>query len=178
MRVCGFHKRHGKVIFIKIFCLMFLAGCGGGGGSSPGNTNTTPPASSDTTPPAPVTGLSAVADVLGNAINISWNNPVDIDFSGVIIVRSLITNPTSISDGSTVFTGVNNSYSDSGLVNGKTYFYSIFSFDDVPNYSTASSISASPIRLISRWNISIWDTTNSVFELPSPSGVWGEAVFQ
>ncbi|MBW7998404.1 MAG: hypothetical protein FVQ81_17895 [Candidatus Glassbacteria bacterium] len=96
----------------------------------------------DTTPPAAITGLG-LAPGDGQVI-MTWTNPADSDFAGVMIRRSTVSNPTGPTDGDEVYDGFTINYGDSGLANGTLYYYSIFTKDWIPNYSTAVSGNVTP----------------------------------
>lgn len=95
----------------------------------------------DQVPPANVSFFTATA---GNKlIQLSWSNPSS-DFSGVTVVRKLGSAPTSITDGSVVYTGTGTSVNQSGLTNGTAYYYAAYSFDAAGNYSPGASANATP----------------------------------
>ena len=74
-------KRRG-LPFPVILMLAFLpAACGGSGGSA------------DTTPPSDVTSFAATTET--GRIVLSWNNPADSDFAGVMIRRDTAGFPAS-----------------------------------------------------------------------------------
>ncbi|MGE5297177.1 MAG: DUF4082 domain-containing protein, partial [Solirubrobacterales bacterium] len=96
----------------------------------------------DVTAPGVVTDLTAVA---GNGqISLTWTNPGDSDFAGVKVVRKQGSSPTSVTDGTVVYTGTAEQYTNTGLTNGTTYYYAVFSYDEVPNYSSGVTASATP----------------------------------
>ena len=117
--------------------------------------------------PAPVSGLPdivAPANLInfiaigGNGqVNLSWTNPPDEDFTGVKIVRQTGDYPTRNS-GISVYSGAGTSYSDSGLINGTTYYYKAFAYDEVPNYSlgvgtfATPTIPVSPPQFLLKWD--------------------------
>ena len=91
----------------------------------------------DTTPPGPVTGLTATPTA--TSVALSWTNPTDSDFAGVMIRRKPgTTAPASPTDGSLVTTTstATTSYIDGGLNAAATYTYALFTFDQVDNYDT------------------------------------------
>lgn len=108
-----------------------------------------------TNPPDPVTNLVAVG---GNqCVKLTWDDPEDnISDSGVwastVIVRKTGSYPSSVSDGTIVTTSYLKDqykitpYTDSGLVNGITYYYRAFtcSVDDIYNESDIVQASAKP----------------------------------
>lgn len=97
----------------------------------------------DTVPPANPTNLTAVP---GNKqVSLTWTNPTDADFQGVVLVRSMTGFPTSPTDGLTVYTGKATSYKDNNVSNGILYYYTLFAYDEVPNYSSGVVASATPV---------------------------------
>ena len=96
----------------------------------------------DNLPPANVTNLIATAKYL--SIDLAWTNPGDIDFAGTKILRKTASYPTNPTDGTVVYTGTNQTHTDSGLVEKVNYYYTAFSFDEVPNYPSGSNTTAQP----------------------------------
>jgi hypothetical protein len=125
-----------------------LSGGNNKGGSYPvalsGTTTLT-----DTIPPGNITGLTVTP---GDAqVTLNWTNPtgtLNADYAGVRIRRkdgaSAPTNCTS--DGTLIVdrAAPNTSYMDTTVVNGTQYSYRLCSYDEVPNYSTGVTISATP----------------------------------
>ena len=108
---------------------------------------------SDTIPPADVTNFAAIA---GDAhVSLTWTNPGDSDFVGTMIRYSTEDYPLTHNDGTPVPNGnegrflndpnSNDGFVHSGLQNGTTYYYSAFTYDEVPNYSETAHASATPI---------------------------------
>ena len=101
----------------------------------------------DITPPGEVSSFSVTP---GNGqITLSWVNPTDDDFTGTMIRYRTDTYPTNFSDGilvcnKTASPGSSDSFIHTGLQNGTTYYYSAFTYDEVPNYSEGVHISATP----------------------------------
>lgn len=96
----------------------------------------------DSTAPQPVSGLLTVAG--DRQITLSWTNPADADFAGVRILRKQGAYPANPTDGTVVYSGTGNTYVDTGLTNGTTYYYAAFSFDEVPNYSSGATVTGTP----------------------------------
>ncbi|MDP3980196.1 MAG: DNRLRE domain-containing protein, partial [Chlamydiota bacterium] len=93
----------------------------------------------DITPPPAPTNLSASTDT--SSITLSWSNPNVSDFAGIRILRKSDVFPQNINDGIMIYEGTGPSFIDNTAVNGVTYFYGLFSFDEVPNYSSPATIS-------------------------------------
>jgi len=108
----------------------------------------------DTTPPGDVTGFTA--DPGPEQVALSWTNPTDSDFAGVMIrFRTDGTYPQNYMDGTAVPNGNNGkitgspgaagSYVHSGLDPNLTYYYSIFTYDTAGNYSHTAHAYATPL---------------------------------
>ncbi|MBD3231029.1 MAG: hypothetical protein GF329_22810, partial [Candidatus Lokiarchaeota archaeon] len=87
--------------------------------------------SSDQQPPNQVENLQITSDPRGNRLNLSWNRPSG-DVYGYAIYRNNSLIRTVEPDSQTY-------YSDSGLVDGRTYYYKISAYDEVPNYGDNST---------------------------------------
>lgn len=92
----------------------------------------------DFVPPSNVRNVSGV--VSGNTIQLSWLNPQDIDFDRVRITRLENTFPVDPSEGRVVYEGTGGYATDSNIVAGKKYYYTIFARDKAGNYSSGSII--------------------------------------
>ncbi|MDH5753268.1 MAG: putative Ig domain-containing protein, partial [Deltaproteobacteria bacterium] len=102
----------------------------------------TTPSASDTSAPGDVTNFTATAE--NGQITFTWTNPGETDYSGVMIRRSTVSYPTSGS-GLEVYNDIGESYTDTGLSNGTTYYYSAFAHDAVPNFATGVQVEATPL---------------------------------
>jgi hypothetical protein len=102
----------------------------------------TPTAPHDTTPPAPVTNVTvSPGDTL---LILVWTNPTDPDRAGTRVVRKLDSHPTGPDDGTTVYDGLANSFTDSGLANQTTYYYALYAYDAAGNLATPVKVSGTP----------------------------------
>ena len=73
--------------------------------------------------PDPVTGLAAAAG--DTRIDLSWTNPATA-FDTVRVVRKAGGAPADPTDGTTVYTGTGTAVADTGLANGTTYQYAVW----------------------------------------------------
>jgi chitodextrinase len=96
----------------------------------------------DATAPSNVFGFIATA---GNGQNIlSWTNPADPDFAYVIIRARTDGFPLSPTDGRLVYQGPLSGFTDFGLTNNTTYYYTNFAFDASGNFSSGAFAQATP----------------------------------
>lgn len=98
----------------------------------------------DVVPPAAVTGLTAVA---GDAtVTLTWSNPADA--ASVLVLRSTVgaaAAPVETDEQEIVEDGLVNTFGDEEVLNGTTYFYTVFVRDAAGNTSPARSTSATPV---------------------------------
>lgn len=95
---------------------------------------------SDTTPPGEVSITDAVYS--DTSVTLNWENPSDPDFQNVRIYR----------EGVLIYTSSGTEYSDTGLLPGTTYQYTITTVDSSGNESAAfPSISQPKHRIIKIW---------------------------
>jgi len=97
----------------------------------------------DLTPPANAMGFAA--NPSDQTVSLSWANPLDGDFAGVVVVRSTTGIPDSPTNGTVVYDGLGTSYSDSTLANGTEYYYRVFAYDSDTNYASGAVASATPV---------------------------------
>jgi prepilin-type N-terminal cleavage/methylation domain-containing protein len=134
------------------------------------NLYSKPSVSCTTTYPESITSLSAVP-VSSSSINLSWVKP-DSSYR-TIIRRSTSSNPQSVTDGEGVYSNTTgDTYTDSGLSAGNTYYYSAFSHNESTNLNSAP-ISSSAITAPASPSIAIGATSSSstsiVFSIPQNS---------
>lgn len=80
------------------------------------------------------------ANLEGKQVKLTWKNPQDTDFVGTFVVRNRFHPPKSPLDGVKLYAGKDEyTYDNFGNPNIPKY-YSIFSYDDVPNYSAPTSM--------------------------------------
>lgn len=114
----------------------------------------------DTTPPAMVSEVQAIG--FDRVITIWWRNPDDPDFTRTQVVRNKDHYPTHPSDGDIIYTGHGDVLSDSPLKNNSTYYYAIFTHDDVPNYSLPVKMSIAPSKKDQDYTVSDIGTVNHI----------------
>jgi hypothetical protein len=113
---------------------------GDSGSTTISSFNTLP----DTTPPPDVTTVNLTESA--NFLSLSWKNPslsFTPDFVGVKILRKIGSSVTGISDQAAVeaYKGSAQSFNDTNVVKDKTYYYTIFSYDQSDNFSGGVSVS-------------------------------------
>ncbi|HET9641392.1 MAG TPA: fibronectin type III domain-containing protein, partial [Candidatus Paceibacterota bacterium] len=73
---------------------------------------------------------AAIGAFTGQAVDrqvfFSWKNPSENDFVRARLVRSDVATPSSATDGTIAYEGTGQSFVDTNLVNGRTYYYAIF----------------------------------------------------
>lgn len=101
-----------------------------------------------------------VAKGRNTMVELSWTNPVGVDFEGVLIRASNTSYPTSIIDGELVYDGIGESYTETGLTNEVPRYYTVWAYNDANQYSVvAINETATPAPFVV-YGIKI-DTTNS-----------------
>ena len=98
----------------------------------------------DSFPPDPVTDFKAQEDGSGR-LKLSWRNPNDVDYEGTIILRStedfiLVPDTTE----TVIYDGTLSDFTDEDLVDDKMYYYTAFTYDEIPNYSTPVFLKGEP----------------------------------
>ncbi len=96
-------------------------------------------AAPDTVDPQPVTNLTAYPGA--TEVILTWTNPPDTDFAGVVIRRSTSAPPALMTEGfPPTGSGIgDHGYWDTGLVLGTTYYYTVFALDSNNNYRAVST---------------------------------------
>jgi len=92
----------------------------------------------DTAPPGNPTKVKASSDPVG--ITISWENPTDLDFDYIRVMRNTDRYYGSPFVGHLVYEGNGKYFTDINVLEGVKYFYSLFSRDRAGNYSSGSLI--------------------------------------
>ena len=94
--------------------------------------------------PAPANVLNLIAREHSGTVELSWINPQDPALAFIQIQRKETGFPVSLFDGITIARGLMARFTDTGLVPGKTYYYSVFA---VNTSSIASSGSLAAITV-------------------------------
>lgn len=81
-----------------------------------------------------------------NRVALNWENPVHPNFSKVQVVRKEDSAPTAPTDGTLVYEGTAQSFTDTGVTVGKYYFYSIYAVDTAAEYSEPQTIGIDTTR--------------------------------
>jgi len=93
----------------------------------------------DTTPPGNPTNVKASS--LPSGITVTWENPKDLDFDYVRVMKNSDRYYGSPFVGHLVYEGDGKYFNDANVKAGSEYFYSLFSRDRAGNYSSGSLIS-------------------------------------
>ncbi len=89
-------------------------------------------------PIEPISNLEA--KVKKTKVKLTWTTPEDEDFKGVYVVRNRFHKPTNPLDGDKIYAGKDNYTLDDFGNPLISKYYSVFTYDDVPNYSRPISI--------------------------------------
>ena len=103
----------------------------------------------DVTAPGPVTGLGT-SEVTTSGVVLSWTNPSDGDFAGVLIRRAVGSVPPSSPTTGTLVANLaapDESFTDTGLAAATQYSYAVFAYDEVPNHATAATTTVTTAAL-------------------------------
>lgn len=94
--------------------------------------------------PTTVTGLAAApAD---SRVTLTWTNPADADFAGVTVVqKDGTTAPATTADGTTRYTGTGQSVTVTGLTNGASYSFAVFTRNTAGDVSSPATLTSSPV---------------------------------
>ena len=84
------------------------------------------------------------AEPADNQIIFEWNNPGESNFVRTVVVRKVGSYPTSPSDGQTLYEGRSDTFTDTNVENGKTYYYSVYSYNHSKTYSAPVRVSLAP----------------------------------
>jgi len=114
------------------------SGGGGGGGYYPGTAHST--GSGQVNAPILLNATPADSEVV-----FTWKNPNEPSFvRTVIVVKKTGGYPTSPQDGQTIYEGNGETFTDTSVTNGTTYYYAMYSYDHAKHYSPGVKISLAP----------------------------------
>jgi len=79
-------------------------------------------------------------------VTVTWRNPPDADLAGILVRFSRERAPAHPEEGEEggrfpARPGESGSFLHQGILPGETYYYSVFAFDEIPNYSEPASVS-------------------------------------
>lgn len=84
------------------------------------------------------------AEPADNQIIFEWNNPGEANFVRTVVVRKEGGYPTSPTDGQTLYEGRGQTFTDTNVTNGTTYYYALYSYNHSKTYSTPVRVSLAP----------------------------------
>ncbi len=146
-------------------------------------TPVTPPVTVPSTTPGTGSGVSGSTPQsieitnfsiapLDSQVVLSWTNPTDASFVRVLIVRKEGGTPSSSTDGTHIYEGTGNHFTDTNLVNSKTYYYRAFPVltSGVLETGVVSTLSAVPKAGTNQVNVtqSVATTTTTSTVTTSP----------
>lgn len=142
----------------------------GGGHSHAGEVVKEVPCEDDVTAPISVTDLTSPNKVQGvtavsldSVISLNWTLPSNKDYSKIKIIRNDKNYPKDLNDGFIVYDGTDEKVNDTNLINGKTYYYAIYSYNSVNNFMEPILFSLAPynetrhIHILSVSNFNLYD---------------------
>lgn len=135
----------------------------------------------DMVSPANVTELSV--EFIEGVVKIKWKNPSDNDLQGIRIRRSEEFYPSSINDGIEIYNDKGEQAIDQQTFPGKTYYYTVFTYDSSGNYSSGAIIA---IKIPSKYTLPNEITNPSgptqmpqqIVILPKPQKNYPQSSFQ
>jgi len=77
-------------------------------------------------------------------IVLNWKNPGEYNYVRTVIVKKAGSYPTSPTDGQVIFEGRGETFTDTNLINGTTYYYAFYAYDHAKNYSSRIQVSLAP----------------------------------
>ncbi|MGF1700177.1 peptidase [Photobacterium makurazakiensis] len=91
---------------------------------------------------------SLEAELVDGAVKLTWSNPESSDFVGTYVVRNSFHPPRSPFDGVKLYAGKDSFTFDKFGNANITKYYSVFSYDNVPNYSLPTTVMFSSDEVI------------------------------
>ncbi len=84
------------------------------------------------------------AEPADSQIIFSWRNPGESNFVRTVVVRKEGSYPTSPTDGQTIYEGRAETFTDTNVANGTTYYYAVYSYNHGKTYSKGINLSLAP----------------------------------
>ncbi len=84
------------------------------------------------------------AEPADSQIIFSWHNPGESNFVRTVVLRKEGSYPTSPLDGTILYEGRAETFTDINVVNGKTYYYAVYAYNHSKTYSSAVRVSVAP----------------------------------
>ena len=78
-------------------------------------------------------------------IVLGWKNPHETSFVRTVVVKKDGSAPTSPTDGVVIYEGRSETFTDTSLVNGKTYYYALYSYNGAKQYSNPVHVSLAAV---------------------------------
>jgi hypothetical protein len=108
-------------------------------------------APSDISAPGPVTGLNVRApSSTDTSVALHWTNPVDTDFTGVMIRRAVGATPPATPTSGTLIRDLIDDVpyvvDVGGVIAGTQYSYALFAHDRANNYAAAAEVTYSTTK--------------------------------
>jgi peptidoglycan hydrolase-like protein with peptidoglycan-binding domain len=94
-------------------------------------------------PSVPTPDVITVSGVDSQVV-FTLNNPQTPDFAGTIIVRDSGTYPNLETNGQVIYEGNSQTFTDTNVQNGTTYYYSVYSYNGSGGYSNPLHVSTAP----------------------------------
>ena len=125
---------------------------------------------------AQVENFKAIPGSTALSCSLSWEAPEpdeDSSFVGARIVRKAGSAPEKVSDGTVVYEGTALSYTDTGLIDGTTYYYRAFAYNDKRKYQTAKKVvSLVAVEVNRTLNNNEWSAIKSVSDVGQGANYW------
>ncbi|MBI5003846.1 fibronectin type III domain-containing protein [Candidatus Kaiserbacteria bacterium] len=84
------------------------------------------------------------AEGVDSQIVFAWRNPETSNFAGTVVLRKAGGYPSGPHDGTVIYNGSAQTFTDTSLTNGTTYYYSLYSYNSTNQYSNPIHVSTAP----------------------------------
>ena len=75
---------------------------------------------------------------------LSWSKSIVKNYQNTVIVRNSSHHPSGVPDGVLIYYDAGTTFTDTAVINGKTYYYGLFAVNNVSNYASGIRVSATP----------------------------------